>query len=1579
MALTAALLLPVPAAAALPQSTASGKDKPRVANAPAAGSTPASTRSCGSPEPGELACFARRRTDVKGIKGLLEPATVPAGYGPGDLLDAYHLPADGGAGQTIAIVDAYDDPRAEADLALYRTQFGLPPCTTDNGCFKKVSQRGRTDDLPTPDANWSQEISLDLDMVSAVAPNAHILLVEADSPTLDDLGAGVNQSVALGAKYVSNSYGSGYSATPGVGEDPSDLQADEQFYNHPGVVITASSGDSAYGVTYPAASPYVTAVGGTSLSQDSSTGRGWNESVWHNGSSGPGSGCSVMEPKPSFQQDSGCAHRTVADVSAVADPATGVAVYDSYQVTGWQVFGGTSASAPIIASTYALAGEPAAGTYPNSFPYEKTSSLNDVTDGSNGSCDTSYLCTAGDGYDGPTGLGTPNGTEAFRAGPHGTVTGAVTDHHTGKPVPGATVTMGDHRISTNAKGEYTVTAPPGNYEVKVSAFGYASQSHPDVTLTDGGSRTADFALEALPTSTVSGKVTDGSGHGYPLYARLTVGGMAGTVWTDPHTGEYSVKLPKGSDYTLHITPNYPGYDTAQSTVTVGDDDLTRDVDLKVDPTACTAAGYSVRKDGTTQTFDDATTPDGWKVTDATGNGAWKFGKPTGAITSTNPDNYTRGGSGGFAVANGRAAGTAPVDTTLTSPVVDMTHDPSPYVSFGDDYTAINATASTADVEVTVDGGKTWTRLWHQGTTDPGYDISQVKIPMPQAAGKPEVQVRFHYTSTSGVWWEMDNLFIGDAGCLPTAGALALGRVTDTNTGKGLAGAQVAAGIDAAADTQTLGAIADPALPVGFYWLYVSGTGDQKLTASQRRYSAHSENVAVTADTVLRQDFKLDAGRLAVDGDAISKSVDWNGKATAALTVTNTGTATATASVTERTGGFTPQNKTAGAPLQRIAGDYSPYPVKLPRKASSEERTVKPALAAAGAWNAVTDLPIGIQDNAVESYQGKAYSIGGLGDANIINTVYMYSPDTGAWTVRASAADARYGAAHGLIDGKIYVVGGWGTDGRPDGKLEIYDPADNTWTTGAPLPHPMGGSAGAVVDGKLYVVGGCVQGSDCRSDVWVYDPADNSWAAAPDYPEATFQAACGGVNGVLYCAGGAQSNGSADAYSYDPAQEAWTKLPNMPADLWGAAYTAADGKLLVSGGVTGHSSALTNAGYAYDPVAADWSSLPNALSAVYRGGSGLGLYRIGGATGGLNPPVHYAMVLPGYDRPDSTSVSWLGESDSKISVKPGESTTVTVTLDAAAIAQPGTYTASIALVGDTPYGQAPVKVTMSVAPPASWGKLIGTVSSWAGDGTAIKALPGATVQVEGALGTSTLTTDGNGKYAFWLDEDNDTLQVLAAKDGYQPLSLTSSVSGGKMTTLDAVLAATGAAKGASTVTATAPEVAYGGKPKVAVTVTGTSSITPVGKVTVAEGTTTLSSTALDAKGTATVTLPDTLGVGKHTLTVAYGGDSRLKASSATVELTVVKATATVTVNAPATVKHTTSAPVTVTVKAPGTVPGGKVTITENGQTVATGALKDGQVVLSLPKSAKGPHTFRAVYGGSSSVDDAISAEFTVTSN
>ena len=328
--------------------------------------------------------------------GAPAAAGTPSGYGPADLRDAYKITGTGSSSTTIAIVDAYGYPTAESDLAVYRSQFGLPACTTANGCLRIVDENGGTS-LPRTNTSWDQEQALDLDMASAICPSCKILLVQASAASSADLGQAVDTAAALGAHVISNSYGGGE-----TGQAQYDVH-----YTHPGIAITVSTGDNGYGVEYPAASPHVTAVGGTSLTKSGGS-RGWSETAW----SGAGSGCSTVFAKPSWQKDTGCAMRTVGDVSAIADPNTGVAVYGPARRnrSAWMVFGGTSVSSPLVGAVYAVNGGTV--TY-GSDPYAHASALFDVTSGSNGNCGGSYLCTATAGYDGPTGLGTPNGTTAF--------------------------------------------------------------------------------------------------------------------------------------------------------------------------------------------------------------------------------------------------------------------------------------------------------------------------------------------------------------------------------------------------------------------------------------------------------------------------------------------------------------------------------------------------------------------------------------------------------------------------------------------------------------------------------------------------------------------------------------------------------------------------------------------------------------------------------------------------------------------------------------------------------------------------------------------------------------------------------------------------------------------------------------------------------------------------------------------------------------------------------------------------------------------------------------------------------------
>lgn len=351
---------------------------------------------------GTARCFAHQVTDARGnpVNGKANPAATPAGFGPADLQSAYGLTGVAGSGTpTVAIVDAYAYPNAEADLAVYRSQYKLPPCTKANGCLRIVGQSGGKPPSRV-DVGWDQEQALDLDMVSAACPNCHILLVQASSATFSNLWTGVDYAKTQGVKAISNSYGN---------TDSSSYAVYDSHYAANGIAITVSTGDSGYGAQWPATAPGAVAVGGTSLRAGGGT-RGWTETVWN----GAGSGCGLGHPQPTWQKGvtDACGGRMEADISANADPNTGVAVYGPASRTrsSWGVWGGTSESAPFIAGLFALRN----GTInAASSIYSHAGNLNDVTSGSNGSCAVAYYCNGTANYDGPTGLGTPNGLGAF--------------------------------------------------------------------------------------------------------------------------------------------------------------------------------------------------------------------------------------------------------------------------------------------------------------------------------------------------------------------------------------------------------------------------------------------------------------------------------------------------------------------------------------------------------------------------------------------------------------------------------------------------------------------------------------------------------------------------------------------------------------------------------------------------------------------------------------------------------------------------------------------------------------------------------------------------------------------------------------------------------------------------------------------------------------------------------------------------------------------------------------------------------------------------------------------------------------
>jgi len=1343
-------------------------------------------------------------------KIVATPNQPPAGaLGPSDIQNAYKLPATG-SGQTVAIVDAFGDSSAESDLATFRSFYGLPPCTTANGCFQKVDQTGGTN-YPPDDSGWALETSLDLDAVSSACPNCHILLVEGDDNSIANLGIAVNTAVSMGAKFVSNSYGI-------LGEDPSETSFD-QYYTHPGVAVVASTGDTGNLTNWPATNPNVTAAGGTTLTKDTSVPRGWTETAWDSG----GSGCSLFEPRPSYQNNisTNCPNnKAIADLSADADPNTGLAVYDTNGQGGWLQVGGTSLSSPLLTAMYALGGTPTTGTFPVTYAYNdphQSSDIFDVTQGSNGGCGN-VLCNAGPGWDGPTGLGTPDGVAALSSGPQGTITGKVTQSSGGTPLAGATVSAtGGYSTVTDSSGDYTMTVPVGSYTLTAQAFGFASVSKPGVSVTLGNTTTENFALHSVPSRNLSGTITDGSGHAWPLYAKITIDGVpGGAIYTSPYTGHYSVNLPQQHSYTLHVAPVYPGYNTRSLTVHIGTADRVLSAKAFVDSSTCSAAGYAYSYRAAREAFTGwaGTTPqDGWKVVDNEGNGqTWAFDNPGGR---TPPP----GGDADFAIVDSDNYGPGnSQDTSLVSPAVNLSGQTAPEIGFDTFYNEFPG--QTADVDLSINGGQTWTNVWEQtGTSVTGH----VDIPIPQAAGKTNVKVRFHFTGNFGWWWELDNVFIGTRTCTPVPGGLVAGIVTDNNTGDPVNGATVASKANPGQFGVSAATPDDANLPDGFYWLFATPAGSTGFNATDGAYTPAAATVNVAGNFVTQHNWILKAGHLTAVPGSLSFTQVLGAAKTGNVKFTNDGTSAVQVKLSEQGGGFTPMSGGAsGAPVEHIKGTYKPIAAVLgvkpgaatapatksqgPQASGGSRGGAPPASRAAKGlllrqptpsdppWTEIADYPTPIMDNAAgfDPSSGKVYSVAGFNGSANVATSYAYDPTAQQWSQIADAPQALEAPSGAFVNGKMYILGGWDNSGNAATGVYAYDPSGNSWSQVASLPTALTASATAVLNGQLYVVGGCTTGNCAPTSdgVYRYDPGSNSWTQLANYPTPVAFGACAGIAGEVVCAGGtnADTNETFTAtYIYNPGTNTWSQGADMPYDDWAMAYSGSGGKLQVAGGVTSNSAVVTNQAAEYDPSSNAWTPLPNANNAEYRGGSSCGMYKIGGSTGGFSPQP-FSEVLPGDNQCGAQDVPWLSEGQTAFTVAPGQSVTVAVTADSSAVSQPGGYAAQLLVNTNTPYQNQPVSVAMHANPPATWGKITGTVT----DASTGNPIPGTTVQVctmynpqTGTCGpvTYTLKTDNSGNYQLWLNQGFNPLQVIAAKDGYQPIAKLARIIRGSSVTLN----------------------------------------------------------------------------------------------------------------------------------------------------------------------------------------------------
>ncbi|WP_326559829.1 Kelch repeat-containing protein [Micromonospora sp. NBC_01796] len=964
------------------------------------------------------------------------------------------------------------------------------------------------------------------------------------------------------------------------------------------------------------------------------------------------------------------------------------------------------------------------------------------------------------------------------------------------------------------------------------------------------------AAYAADTVLISGAVRDASGHGWPLWATVSVDGRpAATATSAPFTGAYQLRLPVGQPYTLRVQSRYPGYPELTRQIEVGTADTVVDLALPVDADACVAPGYTHRANGLVELFDTGgtTAPDGWSVLDNLGNEqVWSFDDPgeRGNLT---------GATGGFAIAESDLyGGPARQDTALVSPVVDLTGVASPTIGFASDFNTPDypEDAGIAEVDLSVDGGGSWSNVWH--ADDAVRGPVQVTLPIPQAAGQPDARIRFHYFEgelTAGDWWQVDRVWVGEHSCVPVAGGLVAGYVRDANTASPLVGATVGV---AEATVSTAATGDDPRLDDGFYWMFNPSTATTQLTASMRGYQPMRKRPSVPADQTTRVNFDLPTGALTVGTAALTGAAPIGGRTTVSLDVTNTGTAPIELTVAERPGtgptdgsvpptdGSVPPTDATGAnaatsgtsmsganaatsgtsmsgasaatsgtsmngasattsgtsmsgasngtgaPVRRISGRFSPDADGLARPAGqpaeAPQRAGVRAATAGSGWRSIADYPLDLADNAAAEYRGRIYSVGGNVDTGRVRNAYVYDPATDRWTAFAPLPVARQRPVAAFLGDRLYVTGGWSGTNIPaevEPSLDVYDPATDTWSTGAPIPQGTAAAGAAVLDKQLYVVGGChPEGYDCgsSSDVFRYDPVADRWDSLAGYPEPVAWVSCGAIEAAVYCAGGVAEESSRSTYRYDPITDTWTRLADLPIDLWAAGYAVADGRLNLSGGVTDDGSTITNQGFAYDPVSDAWSALPNAVNALYRGASACGFYRIGGsfARYGRAP---FAEVLPGRtDCGSDRDSAWLAATPTASVLAAGRTVRLSVTLDAGVLDQPGTYSAALLLRGNTPYPTTVVPVTFTVAAPAGWGAVGGTVTGVDCAGVD-RPLAGIPVWLDAGGSRYALTTDPQGRFTRWLDAGTGSVAVVAGGGNWTPVSRTVPVSPGTTSVAD----------------------------------------------------------------------------------------------------------------------------------------------------------------------------------------------------
>ncbi|MGH8274660.1 MAG: protease pro-enzyme activation domain-containing protein [Gammaproteobacteria bacterium] len=1217
------------------------------------------------------------------------PATTGAYLNQLQFAKAYNWPSltdtSNGAGTTIAILSYESSGLVTSDFDAYWSGLGLPTAHA----FSIVNVDG------SPSTGGEGETTLDIEYSGAMAPGANIILYEGATPSFPTTANTINQMVTDNtADVASTSWGLCDSEIPNLPTiNPLLMQAASQ-----GISFSAAAGDNgasdgcsgSSNADFPSSNPYVLSANGTVLTISDTSGTYESETAW----SGTGGGDSAVYAQPSWQ--------TGPEVPNSGDRMNGdMAMHGGgrallyYQDGAWNTgYVGTSFVSPEFAGLFAQVDAENGGRVgqSNELVYNdvnagnQASDFRDVTTGTNGH-------PAGPNWDYPTGWGSPKVTSLIShlgiQGPKGMLSGTVTAAASGSAIAGATVTAVDtstgtsYSTQTAADGTYTRLLPVGSFNVTVTDFGYTSGTA-TVSITNGNTTTKDFQLAVAPTAALHGIVRDGSGHGWRLYAEVKVSagsaGQVADVWTNPATGHYSVNLPEGETYTVTAAAYQSGYNPLAKTVTLNTD-TDKDFALTVSA-SCSAPGYTF-SGGFGQDFNGSTFPPaGWTVNHTPSNSVtWELS----SAEPTDNGNYTGGtGTAADADSNDFGSGAGTYDTSLITPPIAVTSvGPAAVLKYKASY--VEYSTEALDLDISTNGGTTWTNISHWTTTHGVLYTSGVNVQVglgPYLPASGTFQLRWHYYNPNGDfdWYaQIDDVSIG--GCAPVPGGLVEGYVKDSNTGYPLIGAKVTD--DQGASATTFANPADPNLANGLYILFAT-PGNRTLTATDGNYSAGTASVTVANnDLKPNVNFALKGAQFKANPSSFTENIMVGSSATASFALSNTGNGTglfkilaidAPPPVTAPTGAFG-----RGAPLHNVHGHFSPRSLIAQgqegrRPSRPYNNTIPIPAAASSGWTAVADYPVPVVDGcaATDTATGKVYSFTGVSNGANTTNDYVYDPGSDSWSPIADfPAGGLESPACAVVNGNVYLTNGDTGAGAVNSTLYIYNIAGDSFTTGPDIPNGGGdefGSKGVALNNEFYVIGGC-GGAACSAptaNVYVYNPSSQSWSQAANYPTGVFFEGCGSIGGAIYCGGGFNS-ATADttaAYKYDPASDAWTPIANLLYDNWGmASIGTSNGHLLFQDGVTDGTATLTNMGQIYDATSDSWSMLPNNPVTTYRSGGACGFYQVGGMdSAGSFTGITSVELLPGYNECGSSKIPWLTVAPTQGTLAPGAKTTVMLTFD-----------------------------------------------------------------------------------------------------------------------------------------------------------------------------------------------------------------------------------------------------------------------------------------------------------------------------